>query len=165
MKKALVILGLLVSSMGVVMADEVTSPDLTPAQQVEIQSQLDKQTFRGNQSQQYNFENKNVNKQIKYDKSIKNNKYSVRNKDSSQKFDKKTGYYKGQPDIRNDRFDHKLKPQYRDFKDNRHVPHMAHYKKHNGINVHHRQPNIRNFNARNHKYDNRRAFNKPVKRR
>lgn len=166
MKKALAILGLLVCTTGVVFADEVADVQVAPQQEVEIQSQLDKQTFdrdknQFNQNPKFNSELKKGDSNIKYDKSVKNQKFKTQ---KPQKFDKKLGKQdiKSQkPFFKNDN----LGKQADIFKYQRPNHKMVYHRGQHNFNRHHRpNQNMRMHRYDNHRMINRRAYNRPIKR-
>lgn len=73
MKKSLLILGLLVCTSGVVMAEPVVQENFTPQTQTEVQSAIDKATFNQNQidSQRKFADKSKYQGKVKYDKNSK----------------------------------------------------------------------------------------------
>ena len=99
MKKILAILGLLLCTGGFAYADEIASVDtLTPIQQVEVQNQLNRETFNKDKFNTENQYKRNFDKEknsIKFDKSVKDKKFK---NGQPPKFDKN-----GKPDFKPDR--------------------------------------------------------------
>ena len=144
MKKILTVLCLLVISAGVANANQTQA---TAPQEVEIQSQVDKQTFSNNndkftQNPRFNSEFQKGNSNIKFDKSVKDKKFYTKDKqkfDKNKKFNRQTtiynydkrpiGYHRGQRNM------------------------YRHHKPHYQMRVH----------RFNNKMINKRAYNKPIK--
>ena len=163
MKKALAILGLLVCTTGVVFADEVADVQAQVPQEVEIQSQLDKQTFdrdknKFNQNPKFNSELKKGDSNIKYDKSVKNQKFNTKRPQIyGKKFDKQD-IKANKPFLKNDKKADLFKYQKPNHK-------MGYYKGYHNIHRHHRpNQNMRMHRYDNHRMINRRAYNRPIKR-
>lgn len=170
MKRTLAILGLLVCTTGVAFADEVAVAEMAAPQQVEIQSQLDRQTLdnKYKRGPQFDSEYKNVKDKIKYDKTVKNQKFNPRKDGLKPGFDNKAGiknYRESRPDIRNDRFNPNFNARRQDFRGHRPAPYMGHHKNPHRRYMSHKPQtrSIKSYKARNHKFDNRRAFNKSVR--
>ena len=79
MKKSLAILGLLLCTTGLAYADEIATADtLNVTQQVEVQQQLNKQTFDRDKFNAQNEYRQNFEKQknnVKFDKSVNDRKF------------------------------------------------------------------------------------------
>ena len=161
MKKTLAILGLLVCTTGVVFADEVIADaPMAAPQQIEVQSQLDKQTFNKSKfnNNQYKPNFKNQKDNMKFDKSVNNRKF----KDGQPpKFDKKgkPDFKAGRPVPKGDLSNRLLR--HGDFK-----PHHKHHGQFDNRRAH-RQNMNRSHKAKHNmkRYNNRKAYNRPVKRR
>ena len=169
MKKTLAILSLMICTPGVVFADEVPVADtLNVTQQVEVQNQLDKQTFDKDKFNPQNHYRQNFDKQknsVKFDKSVNDRKFKKPPKDFKKgqppKFDKN-----GRPDFKPDKPFHKgdlgRRPNpHRDFRDSHRPP--QHFQNKYGHN-----PNMKKSHKISHKNlkknTNRRAYQNIKKR-
>lgn len=162
MKKNLIIFGLLLCTSGFAFADEtvISQANENPITQTEVQSQIDKNTFNNierNQKFNRSLNDKTPKEKIKYDKSIKDNKY--KNFDKRSKYDNdfynKKSDYKGvrpelqkgyKPDIRGhrpapDRFSEHRPPKHHQIK-REHRPPMNMKKAH--------RPQINNQKRQSH---------------
>lgn len=153
MKKNLIILGLLVCTTGIAFADEVTTANNEPivTQQVEVQNQIDKETFQNiEQNRKFNkeinqgFKNKSQDK-IKLDKSVNNKKFKNGENWGNDKYNSKKHsiFSKGykNPKFTKDKqepkfnkktpikYSHKRPQRHMDFK-NVHRPHRNMYARH-----------------------------------
>ncbi|MCR5265350.1 MAG: hypothetical protein K6E29_02000 [Cyanobacteria bacterium RUI128] len=167
MKRTLAILGLLVCTTGVVFAEETPVAEITAPQQVEVQSQLDRQTFdnRYKNGPKFDSQFKNVNDNIKYDKSVKGQKFSPNKDNRPLKFGNKTSNREVRGvrhDFRNDRFNPNLNSRHQNFRYGRPAPYMGHHQKpYRGYRAYnHRNHNMKNYRAHNNRNVSRRAYNK-----
>ena len=181
MKKSLAILGLLICTTGFAYADEIATADtLNVTQQVEVQNELNKQTFDKDKFNPQNQYKQNFEKQkndIKFDKSVNDRKFK---NGQPQKFDKNKKPPKEFKKNLPPEFNKNCKPDFKpdkkmpkgEFKNHPQKP--GDFKAHNKPPKHFKykgahKPNINKYRHSNHKNlrknTTRRAYNHNYKRR